>query len=375
MSDIINKDYMDTITLICANCGGKMEIDKENNIAKCPFCGESKLLAESDNVIVERIRNKTFEDVASEKIQAEKEIEQARLQALNQEATEKKLAKIRKSPLTIILALVTIYSLFSVIESYQDKYLVSAIIMGFQTLLFFVAWLMRMRLIKGAEKRLHTLFTVLAILLLIPFLMFIGKVHSNYEKYVWPSSNLAAMLPKPQSEYGEIEKDAADKLLLSVGKVKENDYSAYLEECKEKGFTINASLVEYEYTAYTAFNESGAELRVSFFPHLNEMEILLEGYPEFYEFEWTGRGLSALLPEPVSKLGIVSTEKEDSFSITVAETSISEFNEYVNTCMEAGFTEDILDTEDYFSAETTDGVTLIIKFNVSGVMEIFVYTK
>ena len=85
MSDTISKDYMDTITLICANCGGKMEIDKENNIANCPFCGALKLLAESDEAVATRIRNKTFEDVASEKIKADKEIELAKLKISDQE--------------------------------------------------------------------------------------------------------------------------------------------------------------------------------------------------------------------------------------------------------------------------------------------------
>ncbi|TCL61156.1 DNA-directed RNA polymerase subunit RPC12/RpoP [Kineothrix alysoides] len=373
MSDAIDKDYADSIMLKCVNCGAHMEVDKENDIANCPFCGTSKLLVESDETVIERIRNKTFKDIASEKIQADQEIELANLQLLNQEKTEKKLGKIRKSPLTVIVAMLTIVSLFAAIDVYQEKYLISAIFMGCQTLLLFVAWLMRMRLIKGAEIHLHSLSTMLAIILVIPFFMFIGVVHRSYDMYVWPNNNLSAMLPKPQSDYGEIESDTVDKFCMMISKVKENEYDDYVEECIEKGFSLKASRTEYEHIEYNAYNESGAELTIRFFPHLKEMEISIVGYEEFYEFIWSGLGLSALLPEPVSKLGIINTEKEDSFRITVAETSITEFNKYVNACIEAGFSEDMLKTEDHFSSENINGVRIIIEYNVSDVIEILVY--
>ncbi len=376
MRDTIDKDVAGTIILKCANCGGHMAVDKENDIANCPFCGTSKLLIESDEAVIERIRNKTLQDVASEKIQADKEILLTKLQILNQEKSEKKLGKIRKSPLTVIVAILTIASLFAAIDVYQERYLISAILMGCQTLLFFVAWLMRMRLIKGAGIHLHSLSTMLAILLIIPFFMFIGVVHRSYDMYVWPNNNLSAMLPKPQSDYGKIERDAEDEFRMMISKIKENDYDAYVEECKQKGFSLKASKEEAlnsTHITYNAYNESGAELKVIFFPHLKEMEISVIGYKEFYEFIWTGRGLAALLPEPVSKLGIINTEREDSYSITVAETSIAEFNKYVDACIEAGFTEDILEVEHKFYAENTDGVNIAIEYNVSDVMEIFVY--
>ncbi len=367
---------MDTIILKCADCGGHVEVDKENNIANCPFCGTSKLLVESDEAVIERIRNKAFEDVANEKMQADKEIELTKQQIRDQEKTEKKLGRIRKSPVTAIIAILTIASLFAAIDVCRDKYYVSAIIMGCQTLLFFVVWLIRMHLIKGAGMRLHTWLTILAVLLIIPFFMFVGGVqHRSYDVYVWPDNNLSAMLPKPQSDHGEIEINAADKFRMMVGGVKENDYNNYVEECIEKGFSLKVSRTDYEYyLMYNAYNESGAELTIRFLPHLDEIEITMEGYGEFYEFIWSGRGLAALLPEPVSKLGIINSETEDSFRITVAETSITEFDKYVDACIEAGFTEHQFRIEDSFSAENVNEVSIIVNYNVSNVMEILAYT-
>lgn len=370
MSNQIDKNYVNTIILKCADCGGHLEADKENNSASCPYCGASTLLVESDEVVIERIRSKTYKDVASEKLQAYKEVELTKLQLLHQEKIEKKLAQIRKSPFTVIIAILTIASLFAAIDVYQDKYLISAIFMGCQTLLFLVVWLMRMRIIKGAGIHLHSLFSLLAILIVIPFFMYIGVKHRSYDTYVWQNNNLSAMLPKPQSDYGEIKRDVTDKFSMMIGRVKERDYNAYVEECIEKGFSLRTYRTQ---SSYNAYNESGAELKIVYFSHLKEMEITIEAYKDFYEFIWSGRGLSALLPEPVTKLGIINSETKSSFSITVAETPITEFNKYVNACIEAGFTEDILKTEYYFYAENIDGVRIDIEYIVSDVMDILVY--
>ncbi len=373
MSDTVRKNYSGTIKLECALCGGHMEIDYDNDIAKCPFCGNSKLLVENDEVVRERIINKTLKDVASEKIQADREVEMTRLKLQTQEEMEQKLGKIRRSPLTVIVALLTIGSLFVAVDSFLLDYWISAGIMGFQTLLFLISWLMRMSLIKGARIHLHTLASMVAILLIIPFVMFIGVLHRSYDKYVWPQNNLTAMLPKPKSEYGGIETDIADQFIINIGKVKDDDYNTYVEECMESGFSLRIERSEYEYRTFKAYDESGAELELRFFPHLNEMQISITTFKEFYELTWPERGLFALLPEPEATKGIINSEDEDSISVLIANTPVTEFNKYVDACIEAGFAEDIFKTEESFSAEHIDGVNIIINYHVSDVMEILVY--
>ncbi len=370
MRDTVDKNYTSTIILKCVNCGGHMEVDKEAEMAKCPFCGATELLVESDEVVTERIRSKTFKDVASEKIQADKELELNKIQLQKQEKIENKLVKIRKSPLTVIIAIFTVISLLATIVMYRQTYLISAIFAGCQTLLFFVAWLMRMRIIKGAGIHLHSLASMLAILLIIPFFMLIDVEHVSYDKYVWPNSNLVTMLPKPQSDHGEIQRDDADEFSIRISGTKEKTYNAYVEKCIEKGFTLKAVRSS---SSYVAYDESGDELRVIFTPRLKVMEISIIASKEFYEILWSGIGVSALLPEPVSKLGVIKNETEDRFRISVAETSISEFNKYVNACIEAGFSEDMLKTEKNFYAQNADGVKIELEFNVNDIMDILVY--
>jgi hypothetical protein len=337
-----------------------MEVDRESEIAVCTYCGGTELLAEHDESVIERIINKT---------------ELAKLKSKSQEETELRLNKIRKSPLSIIIALLVLGSLFVAISGFIESYLISAIIMSCQTSLFLFAWLIRMRIIKGSEHRIHSLLTLIAILLIIPFLMFMDKQHRSYEKYIWPESNLTDLIPKPNSEYGKIRRHDSLWLALSVGKVSEKDYNEYVEECINRGFVLKEErrLDKSRYLLYKAFNENGVRLEILYFAHINEMTIEIEGIKEHGEYIWPGRGLSALLPEPESNRGTIESESTTSFSITVAGTSETDFNIYVNNCIDAGFAEKILRNIDTFYADTIDGIRIVVNHNIDDTMNIFVY--
>ena len=53
----------ETIQLRCEECGGTMTIDKSRSILSCPYCGSTKIVADSDEVKMERIRNERIKDV------------------------------------------------------------------------------------------------------------------------------------------------------------------------------------------------------------------------------------------------------------------------------------------------------------------------
>lgn len=327
---------------------------------------------ESDEVVIERIRSEAFKDAASEKILADKELELTKLKLFEQEKAEKKLVRIRKSPLTVVIAILTVASLIVAVGTYTMNYLVAAILMGGVSILFFVAWLMRMRLIKGARFHLHSLFSLLAVLLIIPFFVFIDDeyLYRNYDKYIWPSGNLSALIPKPQSDYGEIDRDDAEMFDMTIGRVQVKDYNTYINQCVEKGFSVNPFRTG---SGYHAFHENGAELIIGFYTSRREMDITVTQKQEFHEYIWPDRGLAALLPKPVSKTGIIESESASNFRIMVAETSLTEFNKYANVCIEAGFSEDMLKLEDYFHANNQDGTRLEMEHNTNNVMKISVY--
>lgn len=90
------------------------------------------------------------------------------------------------------------------------------------------------------------------------------------KEYRWPDSELAGLLPKPDSIYGKIGSDSERTFDIDIYKVKADDFEDYVDACKEKGFTA-----DYRKTdgLYTAANETGHSLRITYDDKGEEMGI------------------------------------------------------------------------------------------------------
>lgn len=47
---------MKTISMICKDCGGTLDVNEDQNVVFCPYCGSKKLIVESDEVKKERLK-------------------------------------------------------------------------------------------------------------------------------------------------------------------------------------------------------------------------------------------------------------------------------------------------------------------------------
>ena len=63
----------ETIQLRCEECGGTMTIDKSRSVLSCPYCGSTKIVADSDEVKIERIRNERIKGIEIHKQDQEME--------------------------------------------------------------------------------------------------------------------------------------------------------------------------------------------------------------------------------------------------------------------------------------------------------------
>ena len=63
-----------TIHLQCKSCGGNLDIDRNQSLIFCPFCGSRELLIDSDAVAVEKIQQQTeFKKWEREDLQQQRE--------------------------------------------------------------------------------------------------------------------------------------------------------------------------------------------------------------------------------------------------------------------------------------------------------------
>lgn len=64
---------MNSTTLICKRCKAPLEYEEGSSVLRCPHCGYTEKIDESDEITRERIRAKTYKDTELGKRQIEKD--------------------------------------------------------------------------------------------------------------------------------------------------------------------------------------------------------------------------------------------------------------------------------------------------------------
>lgn len=83
----------------------------------------------------------------------------------------------------------------------------------------------------------------------------------QYGTLEWSDSGLGKLIPAPKSTVGKIEKDDENGFKAYVAETSIDDFKAYVKECADKGFTVDANDSE-EY--YSAKNSEGYKLSVEY---------------------------------------------------------------------------------------------------------------
>ena len=83
----------------------------------------------------------------------------------------------------------------------------------------------------------------------------------DMNNFVWPDSQIAALVPVPKSNYGNISSSSETCLIVYIGNTTVEDYKEYIYACMEKGFDNNISQREF---SYHADNDDGFEIIVEY---------------------------------------------------------------------------------------------------------------
>ena len=78
---------------------------------------------------------------------------------------------------------------------------------------------------------------------------------------VWPSSEVADLLPVPSSDYGNISSSSDSCLIVFIGDMTMDDYVEYVNECIQKGFDQDMSQTDEH---YHADNKDGYHVQVEY---------------------------------------------------------------------------------------------------------------
>lgn len=207
-------------------------------------------------------------------------------------------------------------------------------------------------------------FVLFAVFVIIVFL---GTIDGGSEKISWEEIGLSNMLPEPKSNKGNIIVNSNDSLSIYIEKMSKSDYKAYITECEEMGYTVEA---ESDGNAYDAYNESGYKLSLWYADYNEELHISLDAPKEMGTLKWTNSELVKLLPEPKSTVGKILRESSEGFYIYVGKTAIDDFNEYIDECSEAGFNKDYERGDKYYRGYDEAGNYVSLAYEGNSVMTV-----
>lgn len=199
------------------------------------------------------------------------------------------------------------------------------------------------------------------ILVIIILFSAISSIKNNkVEEINWNSDiELSNMLPEPKSKKADISINSDSYMSVYIHKTTKEDYKEYLSECENKGYNLEA---DKSTTYYYAYNSEGYKLSLSYDENNSKMNISLDAPMEMNNIQWPTSELAQLLPIPKSTVGNISTDTSNRLYVYIGNTSLEDYNTYVNECSQKGFSVDYDKGEKYYNAKDSNGNKLSLDY-------------
>ncbi len=223
---------------------------------------------------------------------------------------------------------------------------------------------------KRKGKKLKKWVVVVAVIAAIVAYFNIKSCINNQPKNLsWPTTGLATMLPDPPTNKGEVNTDSDRSFWADIEKCSESQYKAYVESCKEKGFTVEA---DSNTSWYNAYNSDGYKLSLSYYSSSESLSVSLNAAEEMGTLTWPTAGAGSLAPAPASKKGKISSDSSTRFAALVGDTDSAAYSAYVDSCISAGFNVDYKKGETSFSADNANGDHISVSYEGFNTMKVIV---
>lgn len=191
------------------------------------------------------------------------------------------------------------------------------------------------------------------------------------EKIEWSKLVMGDKLPDPKIKRGKIYSNSQERLSVNLTvKKDEKDakFNDYLLKCADMGYSVEPESNGYSYEAH---NKEGYKLTL--YNSYKSLDVELEKPIAMGELGWASGEAGAILPKPKSKTGRLIHEYSDNYSVYVGETPKSEFDAYIQKCMDAGFNIEYNKSERDFYAKHKDGWRLSVEYEGNNIMRVNLY--
>lgn len=182
----------------------------------------------------------------------------------------------------------------------------------------------------------------------------------EYPEFEWPASTLSSLIPVSDSNLGEVLMDTDKFFQAKVGSVNRAAFNNYVEKCKDAGFTVDSTDLD---DGYYAYNSDDIHLTVGYHTEGLYIDVLVKAPKVYNELVWPTDGLVLKVPKTVATVGEIKSNFDDLCAIEIGNTSFEEFQDYIITCKDAGFNENVYELEDNFTGYTVDGYWISIYYD------------
>lgn len=346
----------------CSRCGAELSEDTKF----CSYCGNKIEVTTPPPIKEDTISSGTFQTEQTKPNVKKSDAPKSVVDKIKEKASAKwhdmsTYGKIAAVAISIFVLLCLVAFIFGKTAA--------GIIAILQILLTVVAVLIKKEIIKVPKTWIHFAALALAVVLIVPYVSLFSVDYGDAEKFAWSDILLADVVPEPESHFGEIIGNSDECLSLYVYRTSVEDYSEYVEACKEKGFTVEAEQSEQSYYAY---NADGYKLSLYYDENDNKMNIGVDAAKQYGTLVWPDSTIASMLPVPKSTTGEITQDDENGFAACVSDTPIEEFNAYVAACADKGFTVDAHESDKSYSAENSDGYQLSVSYQGNSVISISV---
>lgn len=218
--------------------------------------------------------------------------------------------------------------------------------------------------------KIRVLALCMAILIVLCLSACSERQENTVETQEWPTVGMLQELPVPPSTKCIIEIETNERIMVKILSITEQDFHNYVTDCKNKGFTVDET---YNSVIFDAYNVEGYEVNLIYHSADNELTVFLDAPIPMKQISWPSTDAGNQVPAPVSMLGVIDYSSEDNFRIRVGETDREAFANYVNECIKAGFTINVTEYDDHYSAENAKGYQLSLSYEGNNTMEIDLY--
>lgn len=185
----------------------------------------------------------------------------------------------------------------------------------------------------------------------------------------WPDSGLATMLPEPN--FGNISyiNEGSSGLSVRIENTNDSMFSSYKSQCIESGYTVDVQ--SDDDNEYEAYNSEGYYLKL--YLSKKYLSVDLERPIEMTTLRWPGGTGGSIVPKPESNIGNVDWEHENEFMLYVGNTTLEDYQKYVDKCADAGFSVDYSRHDKSYRASNPDGYRLSLSYKGFNTMSVRLY--